>query len=247
VLHLIMVFKKGNFFYRIESTPWTILLSVFGIDGYAQIHGIKGYYYIGEWFLGVIVMLYLLYPFLVKCLERFTWLTFGILFVLWIICMEVYFDGPEIDSFVSLPACLFSFYTGMLCCKQQWQCIENLQIVSTIIFVLVYFVKLPISSDFAGHLLGLSLFVLFYSIAKIHIGDGINKIIAWLSGLTYQVFLIQHVCIGVFQSRIKVHSDLQSVALLTVIIMVTFSLAWILKRITYWVVGKAFCSGVEKF
>lgn len=62
---LTYLFAFLNFFYRYKTIPAVpkinILFSVFGMDGYF-LAWIPTFYMIGEWFLGALVMLYLLFP-----------------------------------------------------------------------------------------------------------------------------------------------------------------------------------------
>ena len=59
------VFSSGALFYKgnAKTMIWTIL----GLDGYV-FYKIDNYYILGEWFLGAIILLYVLYPLLLCCL-----------------------------------------------------------------------------------------------------------------------------------------------------------------------------------
>ena len=50
----------GTLFYN--GSPKTMLLTLCGMDGYLSYRYPQNYYFIGEWFLGALVCLYLLYP-----------------------------------------------------------------------------------------------------------------------------------------------------------------------------------------
>ena len=55
------VFKFHKLFYK---GHWSkLFLTLFGMDGYLS-YRINSYYLIGEWFLGAIIIIYFLYPFL---------------------------------------------------------------------------------------------------------------------------------------------------------------------------------------
>ena len=55
--------------YFNAATPASFLLSALGMDGYFS-YRCAGSYILGEWFLGAIVLLYFLYPFLAKAVEN---------------------------------------------------------------------------------------------------------------------------------------------------------------------------------
>ncbi|MBQ0066716.1 MAG: acyltransferase family protein [Phascolarctobacterium sp.] len=233
VVHLLVVIKKHSFFYKESVSPWSMLFSAFGIDGYASVHGIEGYYYIGEWFLGVIIVMYLLYPFLIKLLDKCHLLTIGVIVVVWGCCLLYY----PIPSFQSLPACLITFVSGILLAKTN--CVENkfFQILAIIMTPILYFVKMPYLNDsmrfdICVHIFGFCMFFILYWSASLIRNSKCRFAVSWLSSFTYEVFLIQHLCIVLFQKLFQPNSDIVSLLLIITIIFVTFILAWILKKIT---------------
>ena len=62
--------------------PKLLLLSLFGMDGYFY-YKQPNYHSIGEWFLGAIIFLYILFPLIKKLFERFRWQTSGVLTICW--------------------------------------------------------------------------------------------------------------------------------------------------------------------
>lgn len=54
---------------------WKIIFTIFGCDGNALWWG-PNFYQLGEWFLSVLICLYILFPLLRKCLIKNVWLTF---------------------------------------------------------------------------------------------------------------------------------------------------------------------------
>ena len=65
------VFVQGKFFFSPVS-PFNLIYSFFLIDGYMLHFGIKTIYLlIGEWFLGALVIIYLLYPIILYGFKNF--------------------------------------------------------------------------------------------------------------------------------------------------------------------------------
>ncbi len=62
---------------------WRIILSILGIDGYASCFGISGFYIVGEWFLGFILIFYLLFPFLLAAIKKFPVVTCGVVLAMY--------------------------------------------------------------------------------------------------------------------------------------------------------------------
>ena len=55
--------------FTFDKPLWRLLLSVIGMDGYLN-YLIPNYYLLGEWFIGCILLIYLMFPFLRKCILR---------------------------------------------------------------------------------------------------------------------------------------------------------------------------------
>lgn len=65
VLLLITHHGRTDFFSeRMESVPiWRVVFNLTGMDGWMQLHGVSSFYLgIGEWFLGVLIILSILFP-----------------------------------------------------------------------------------------------------------------------------------------------------------------------------------------
>ena len=68
-----MIFYFYRFYslnpFMVERPRWTILLTLLGMDGYmADI--VPNYYILGEWFLGCIICLYIIFPLLLKISKK---------------------------------------------------------------------------------------------------------------------------------------------------------------------------------
>ncbi len=64
VFYLVHALRTGNFFYG--GSIGKMIFSFLGIDAYLGWYGISSYYVIGEWFTSVILVVYLLYPLMMK-------------------------------------------------------------------------------------------------------------------------------------------------------------------------------------
>lgn len=72
MLWLFLYYKQvcgvKHLFYN--GNPKYLLLTLFGMDGYMSYRYTPNYYFIGEWFLGALILLYLCYPLLTWCMEH---------------------------------------------------------------------------------------------------------------------------------------------------------------------------------
>lgn len=83
------VTKPG--YYAAAKTP-SILLTLLGLDNFAQAAGwvTMDFACVGEWFLGSILFLYLLFPLLQRALRRNIWLTWGVTLA---VCIPIHLLG----------------------------------------------------------------------------------------------------------------------------------------------------------
>jgi surface polysaccharide O-acyltransferase-like enzyme len=78
------------------GAPWKLVLTLFGLDGYFQYLG-SNYYILGEWFLGPIVILYVLFPYLNILANTKTLLTTCLLVLCYLVVLNT--DWFKISDF----------------------------------------------------------------------------------------------------------------------------------------------------
>ena len=60
-----MILDHGNAFAEKEVPLWSVLLTALGLDGYLAEYGVPTYHLgVGEWFVGCLVLMYLVFPLL---------------------------------------------------------------------------------------------------------------------------------------------------------------------------------------
>lgn len=231
----------GNIFFL--GNPLSLLLTVIGFDGYLRLYGIDTYAFCGDWFVGAIVLLYLLYPLLAKCYRKFPAATLLALAGLY----ALQFAMPaQYDSILSaLPATLmFKFVLG-------FALIENLErfkdwrvaAVAGAAFAALTFVNIPgrLNTDALGTFASFAFFaVLFYLAPQLLRFKTASVPIQKLATLSYCVFLVQHVGIvwaqGAFVKIFeKMHwnfTEWNVLALLACTFVAIMIVAWILKIVS---------------
>ena len=240
IRHLI---TDGNTFFL--GNPFSLLLTVIGFDGYFKIFGVNTYAFCGDWFVGAIVLLYLLYPLLAKCYKE---LPIGTLLSLAILYALQYALPVEYHSLLSaLPATLvFKFVIG-------FALVENLErfrdrrtaVASGAAFVAITLVNIPgrVNADALGTFAAFALFVVVFYLAQHLLRlSAISKPLQKLAALSYCVFLVQHVGIIWAQGAfIKIFEKLHwsftqwnVAALLACTLLAIMIAAWILKLVSDW-------------
>ena len=231
VRYLMMVIQQRNLFYL--GRPYTLLLTLVGLDGYFLYLG-QNYYLLGEWFLGAIVLLYAIYPVLLKAFNRTLVITtllccalFGLVFIPGVFRVEM-------DR--NLFSCLLSFEFGMVLMKYQhkWKNNKYIFIISSIVSLCLLFVKMSVVPEIISvHVLGITLFLSFNYVGRWIMKNSILKALFMeLSGLSYAVFLVQHIIISKMVGQYMPENDVLSCLWLLLIIIVTIGVAKLLTVVT---------------
>lgn len=239
----------GNPFFA--GNPLKLLLTFFGLDGYLTALGFENYYFCGEWFIAPIVFLYLIFPLLI-CLYKKNSVLFMTLLSL------LYFS----QFFIPLPASIKSsisllpFTFILKFCIGFWimdhmDFLKNrvLTFASLILFFVLCFIKMPnyFAVDFYGSIASIALFITLYSISSLLLhSHSFKESILRLSPICYCIFLLQHICIVWSQKAFIILGDKfdivfgkwQSLLLLMITIFLTFISAWVLNKISSFVVLK---------
>lgn len=191
-------FELGNIFannalsFRGDVVPYVFTL--LGMDGYFS--GVTTtYYIIGEWFLGAIILLYILFPLILYFFKKSS----VMVLVLSLVFYFVFLGKPIINPqpFWSITSCLISFVVGMTIVKYREILTNNIIALATLFFLIIMFIiKIPISQDISNHVVGFLLFVILFFIGnKIMNNSVCEKIFTKLSKLSYAIFLLQHITI----------------------------------------------------
>ncbi len=185
------VLKCHAVFYG--PSPKTLVLTLFGVDGYF-LYRIPNYYQVGEWFLGAIIFLYLLYPFMIKIMKKCR-------FVIPIILAAGYYAVLFLNIFTinssrNLITCATSFYIGILFMKHRKLFFENTICISaaSTIAVVLFFVPVPIlhKLGISSQVHGIFAFLLFVFVGERIKMCRVSAVVKWISKMSFPIFLFQH-------------------------------------------------------
>lgn len=174
-----------------DINSWKIVLTIIGMDGYT-LYKIPNYYLIGEWFLGCVILIYFLFPFIRILYKKNAWITFGSYVLFYIFLVKFY--PFQMDISRSILIRLVDFMFGMLFVEK----IKKINSVHTIFAVLVLGICIysNVRNMYILTVAGCALFLcLNFFMTKIK-NVQIKKCITWVSSYSYGVFLIQHVVIN---------------------------------------------------
>ena len=189
--------------YSHNASPFSIIFTLLGMDAYVSSFGIATFSLgIGEWFLGALVMMYIIFPLLRWALLKSKWISLGVATVYYIIILITYpymSYAATVPGFVNFTCKVYEFFLGMFLIMiidriPQW---FSLGISIPIILLnLVYPEKLPLNQNLLILIQNLSFFLLFIGLEKVFKKiPRVIKVVTFLCGYTYEFFLVHHVTI----------------------------------------------------
>ena len=222
---------------------WHIIYSILGMDGYiAEVT--STFYILGEWFLGFIIIFYLIFPFVKKIMDQNP---IGLIIIVMIIYIYLQFDYsfPLTSSkniFVRLPELLFGMYFVKYIKHVNWK-------VALGSFGVLVFNQLAapgisenIQTTYVG---GASFLLLVYVSGFMQKSNKIQLVCKWVSKYSYAIFLVHHVVIWytMMTFNLYVITPLESYLLflgLCVVIMVLAKVLFEINDKAELLIGKAF-------
>lgn len=192
------VFYTGELFWDKTCGNATVIQSILGFDGLLSIHGVKNYYLIGEWFLGAILLLYILFPILNEIIKK-TPIGFGIIiYSLFLIMLLIYKKFPSaflVGTDYNFITCLESFGTGMLL-KCIFEKYKN-KVIYIVLGIISICGGLTIpNGTVCNFLVALGIFIImYYATEQVLECNYIYKFILFLSNISFPFFLIHHMMI----------------------------------------------------
>lgn len=173
--------------------PIKLFLTIFGMDGFF-VYRIPNYYLVGEWFLGAILFLYLLYP-------LFSWVMNKNLFILPIVLLIGYIIMLCTSFFLisdsrNLITCIASLYFGMITVKYKSLFFESkvTGLISLLILIFLCCFKLP-NIIIIHQIQGFGLFLFLIFLGNYVMKTKIEKLFLMISKLSFCIFLLHHMII----------------------------------------------------
>lgn len=184
-----------------DSIPkWKIIYSILGIDGTALWYG-PNFYQLGEWFLGVIICLYLVFPLIRFCLKKSVLVTVAGSAAIFVSCILFFQATLPIECLflVRIPEFLF----GMLFIKfrhkfKVWHLFPALLGIGIICALPMESVHVMIRNLVVG--MG-SFTILAWLFKKIPYKGIVRYLCSWGGKYSYAFFLTHHVVILFLASR----------------------------------------------
>lgn len=234
--------RAKSLFYK--GKPWRILLSFCGLDGYLR-YKYAGYYIVGEWFLGAIVLLYLLYPIYAKLVKSMGWNI--LLFIIPLVTWQLHTNWFEISKTRNLIYCSTQFIMGMLIFKYRLYQNKSLKLLACCISVVLLLVPIPNFESLGLMISCVFIFIALFSVAKLVLKlPMLRDMFTYVGSLSFPMFLIQNKVISFLTKSIEVQSHLEFCALMLLAVFLSLACAWCIKTAAQSVMRTSWFSGTEK-
>lgn len=185
-----------------DKPLWRLLLTVIGMDGYLN-YIIPNYYLLGEWFIGCILLIYLLYPLLYQCMRKWPVLTPVGVGLVYVPLTLFYPFQMEIQFFFLLrvPEVLFGMYfikylygTGRQREKYNWRW----GLASFAVMCTVLTIETSLPAPFKILWTGIPIFLFLVWLGGLIRNPIVKKGISIFSSYTFAIFLVHHILVGKF-------------------------------------------------
>lgn len=196
-LCVLMYYELRFHTYNPENVPpheaWKIIFSVIGFDRYLNFTNMFGF--VGEWFLGCIILMYLLFPLLMMIAENKKRLYLSLPFIIGAYLFFIFRNPfPIINStvvFVRIPEFLF----GMIYMKKMGE--KKVPAVPVLLSVIILgvstAVKLNIDKNILTTIIGIASFLVLIKISETAKNSQLVKELCRLiTKYSYAVFLLHH-------------------------------------------------------
>ena len=233
---------------------YKLILTFFGVDGYFMYRGLN-YYTVGEWFLGAIIMLYVLYPLLQWCMRRIPVPSTVVIVLLFglnvargmIPAFAGYNAWVQISDNINLITCLLSFWMGMLLIRADRRLTHPAIVIPAVIAgIVIMTIPLPVSTLILSPILAVCFYITLLSISVMLDGQrdrlrlrGYDAIVKFFSRYSFAIFLVHHVVLQDMMSLFTGREFTYTLSILyfLVCLVVISCLAVILSRVTDIAIG----------
>lgn len=239
ILAVVILFTKNQGNSPVSAPIPNFIFTALGIDGLLANFGIPTAYLLGEWFLGFIVLFYVVFPLLLWAVEKYpVWTIAGALLIY--TCSFLYFQSHSgIPSAVilttRLPELLFGMFFTRYVKRIHWSWL----IPAAAIILISSILPDQIPEDIAVTFVGISFFLILVFVGRYLTFQPVRKTVELISKYSYPIFLVHHVVIMEMFNSLPwaTFGTKHLILMFTAVLIITFALAVLLDRITTHVVS----------
>ena len=204
VTFLLLTGENFSNVYASKAPVPAFIFTLLGMDAYVSSFGIPTFSLgIGEWFLGALVLMYIIFPFLRYILLKNKWIALLGATAYYAVVLLTYKYMPFADTvpgYVNFTVKVYEFFLGMFLIMiiDKIPRIAALCVSIPVIgFYLIYPTYLPFNNDLMILSQNLAFFLLFIGLEGVFEKlPHLMKAVTFLCAYTYEFFLIHHVVIS---------------------------------------------------
>ncbi len=222
---LYFFYKNGMINRQVQT--YKSIFTVLGLDGYLYNLTSPNYYILGEWFLGCIIIFYMIFPILRKLILKYPKSTFAI-FTLYYICITQLYSGTlriDWNLLIRIYDILLGMYFVLYINKIKFNKYIFVGALLSSIILLKW--QLVIKPIYLMMLSGGSVFIVLIYLGKKVNNKHLINIINNLSKYSYAIFLVHHVItmelFRKFSGKMLENIELICLILITCIFIYLFS------------------------
>ena len=212
----------------------TFIFTLLGVDGLALNFHFRTMYLLGEWFIGFIVLYYLIFPLLLWAIDRFPVITGVVLLAAYaatVVIMPRYFpDYPSSMVLTTrLPELAFGSYFVLYVRRVHGATV----IPAAAVLAISAMLPEEIPEDVATTLVGISAFLILVVIGRYVAIQPVRALVSLIARYSYPIFLVHHVVILLVIQKVNVYGfyPIQRYMLLAAECVIIFALSVALVRV----------------
>lgn len=217
-----------------KSIPvWRLLFTITGFDGLLGFF-CSTFYIVGEWFLGILIIMYILFPILRKLVNEFPYATLTVSILIGLI-VDYSYNNPYISVTLVPLAWIPAIVFGMVFVK----CIKIVSIRVTVLsmFILALFTLFDLSffrEMTRIYIVGISLFIVLVFLFENSQSILFRSVSVLISRYCYPVFLVHHRIMYIFMKRFSGYqfSSGDVICLFVFIMIITWLASFIIDKVT---------------
>lgn len=179
----------------VVAQPMDLAISFAGLDGYLSALGLIpwGYYKVGEWFLGCIILLYMGFPLVNWLFDRLPGAVCGCFGMLYLFSLyAIQRQIPYIGSSTGIIICACEMFLGMAYIRFGLHQRKKTIYAAVAMFILALLLGNKLPSDFLTLALAFLILEVVMILSDKIQNDAIKQKLFFASSLTYPIFLVHH-------------------------------------------------------
>ncbi len=177
------------------AQPMDLAISFAGLDGYLSALGLIpwGYYKVGEWFLGCIILLYMGFPLVNWLFDRLPGAVCGCFGMLYLFSLyAIQRQIPYIGSSTGIIICACEMFLGMAYIRFGLHQRKKTIYAAVAMFILALLLGNKLPSDFLTLALAFLILEVVMILSDKIQNDAVKQKLFFASSLTYPIFLVHH-------------------------------------------------------